>query len=1066
MKTRSVVQQSLFAVLVVALGVAGCRTIEPEPPPDAPRVGSFTASKSRIAAGETVTLSFTSTGATKAEIFDASGRQVELGGTVDQGTATVAPTATEFYVLRVTGVGGRDTAFVQIAVNEPLRDVFLIPVPAHIKSGDQAQLLWGAAGASSVTLTTGSGSPMTLTGTTGAVTVTPDTTEHYVLTATGAPGTPPLTAITDVLVSPVLADASFVSPNGIGAMKTLTFRWRTAGAAHVVITEQTFGQLADITEPSSVVMGSVDWTVPDKLPGGIDVTDGLPLRFTVKWRTLNATKVSVLSGGLPVWASLAGEQNRVNEGQVSLPAPMMLTDFSFVASNDRGASVERSFQVRPVNLPAIATFTLTPTVTTFGDSATARWTTTDAVRVQLRHESGPVIANVTAPSQVASGNLGLLLGSTTVVVLEAVNAAGDTVTLSRPFTFAGPVTLTPNPVVRTTPVTMAWTLADAGIIDVVGLPTPAGAPIAGSVNFLDLAAMGANATELRVQDPADGAERIPLPAGFGFPLLGRVQKDLWASVNGFVAFAKPAGLSANADLTAAGTTPSMLAPFWDDLTMGANSKILVGSSVSTTNERFVVVQWNKVQIAGDANSELTFQVQLYETGQVTFVYGTMTGTLTSATIGVKDTQWPAAQQYAYNSMSTTPSSGLELNYFTGGPGDGTLTFNAGASQRIVFYGRTATGLMTTGADLRTFAAGDVVVNEAMPVPEASATAGQWLELRNNQPTTIDLGGLWVLSPTSADGGFMIPPGTVVDAGALVVLGDSTDQQQNGGATVNLAWADVPLAVPGSVKVTLTAADGGITTVGAMGWDAGSAVQAQSVRAAPRNVLVASGSTFSCPRALMFGQNGAQGSPGLENELCGYSVASIPGNFVVAPAGSEILTTISADEGYGNLTLPQAFTFFGTAATTGSLSTNGFITLGSSLSSASLSNPTLPSTTTPNGVIGPFWDDLVRGASGTQSMWRLTDRTIISWQGYYVYSVTSAADTNLNFQVHLLDTGVIEFHYDTMSTTLTTQSVLDRVTGNSASVWLERQDGVIAVSPSANQANSVVPNSGIRFTPIP
>ncbi|MBL8914657.1 MAG: hypothetical protein JNM17_28390, partial [Archangium sp.] len=340
-----------IAVLATLLTFVGCRTIEPSPPPDAPKVGSFTASKSRIASGEQVTLSFTTTNASKVEITDDRGRQLELSGTIESGSATVAPTATAFYVLRATGAGGRDTAFVQIAVNEPLRDLFLIAVPGSIESGQQAQLLWGAAGASQVTLTAGSGMAMPLMGTTGAVTVTPATSERYTLTAQGAPGTPPLTALADVQVRPVLIDATLISLDGVGPGKTLTFRWRTAGAQRVIVTEQTFGQLTAVTDAASVVMGTFDFVVPAQLPSGIDVADGLPLRFTVtasadgfnqsqvltavvgdqpvielfnapaaassgttftvNWRTLNATEIAISAGGLPVWGTLPAELARV-----------------------------------------------------------------------------------------------------------------------------------------------------------------------------------------------------------------------------------------------------------------------------------------------------------------------------------------------------------------------------------------------------------------------------------------------------------------------------------------------------------------------------------------------------------------------------------------------------------------------------------------------------------------------------------------------------------------------------------------------------------------------------------
>ena len=95
-----------------------------------------------------MTLTFTTTAATKVELTDDAGNAIQLEGAVDSGTAKVAPTRTAFYVLRATGAGGRDTAFVQIAVNEPLKDLFLIAIPAAIDSGEQAPAAVGRARAS------------------------------------------------------------------------------------------------------------------------------------------------------------------------------------------------------------------------------------------------------------------------------------------------------------------------------------------------------------------------------------------------------------------------------------------------------------------------------------------------------------------------------------------------------------------------------------------------------------------------------------------------------------------------------------------------------------------------------------------------------------------------------------------------------------------------------------------------------------------------------------------------------------------------------------------------------
>ncbi len=1102
------IARSVVACAAFALALAGCRTIEPAPPPDAPRIESFTVSTSRISPGESVTLSFTTVKTTRVEVLDDAGNEVQLGGTIEAGTATVAPTRTTFYVLRATGVGGRDTAFVQIAVNEALRDVFLIPVPASIRAGEQAQLLWGAAGASSVTLT-GSGAPVTLQGTTGSVTVTPEVSQRYTLTATGAQGTPPLTALADVRVQPVLAAAALDTPDGVGPMKTLTLSWRTLGADRVILSEQTFGRLTTITEPSSVAMGTFDYVLPEKLPSGIDVTDGLPLRFsvvaaagtdftgarvletsvgvapvievfnaptagttggsfTLNWRTLNATAVEVRVGALPIWASLPGDVTRATRGQVTLPTPAAQTEYTFVALNDR-ANESRTFTVRPVAPPTITTFTLTPTVNMLGQAANAAWSTANATSVQLVLDNGAALATVTVPSQVATGSLGLQLATSQQVTLVARNAAGDSASLTRAFTFAGPVTVTPSPVLRGTPVTLSWVLAPAGVFEVVGLPTPAQTPIAASVAFVDLSTR-ATAAEVLMQDPQDGLEPLRLPTDFQFPLLGTVRRDLWVSVNGFIAFSAAGAPSLNVDLTGSTTAPTLLAPFWDDLTLGTNSKILVDTITAASGERIVVVQWHRLTIAGDGNSELTFQAHLYATGQVGFIYKTVNGMVNSATIGVRDAERQVVQQYAFNSMMTVPSADLELNYFSGGAGDGSVVLASAVAGRLTFFGRTATGLVAASADVRAFGPGDVVVTEAMPRPEASVmSTGQWLELRNALPGTTDFGGLRLRSSTSTpDGGFVIPDGTLVDAGAFLVLGQSVDGQLNGGAPVALEYTDVPLAVPGFARVEVQSqlADAGLTlnTLASLAWDAGTAPVARSV-APISDLLVASGSTFACPRTATFGSAGALGTPGVANEPCApYAISSIPGNFVPAPPGSELTLTGSGDEGYGNLTLPVPFPYYATPTTSLGVSTNGFVNLGAApLAAATFTNPTVPSTAAPNGTVAPFWDDLDRGA-GKNALWRAADRTIISWEAVSFFGQTATTSV-LNFQVHLVDTGVIEFHYGDLSTTSTTSSVIARHAGGEATTWLERQDGTIAVVRSVNQP-TVLPRSGVRFTPIP
>ncbi|MGV3624870.1 MAG: lamin tail domain-containing protein [Archangium sp.] len=1093
--------QTRVAVVIAFLGFAACRVVDPPPPPDAPRITAFTTDKSRIASGESATLTYSTSGASKVVVTDDRGGEVQLSGDASSGTATVAPRNSAFYVLRAVGEGGSDTAFVQIAVNEPLRDVFLLAVPSSIVAGQSAQLLWGAAGASSVTLTPSNGTAQTLTGSTGVVNVTPSRSTEYVLSAQGAPGTPALTALARVAVSPVISAFNFDALNGVKANETINFTWTTAGATRLVLAERTFGTIATITDEASLATGAADFTLPAKLPNGFDISDGLSMhftltayseaqsvsrtidtsvgnrpvfdlltvpeaasvgtQFTIAWRTTNATRVAVLVGGQPLFETLAGDQARVAAGSVKLPAPTAQTDYTIVASNSTGLETRQIRTVRSVNKPTVDTFTITGTVNAGGDNATARWTTTAASRVVLRVEGGGGVYETSSQTTVASGMFVVRPLQTMTFVLEAFNAAGDVDRKTQVVTVSSPaVTISPDPVVRGDQATLTWTLAGLGVTEVVGLASNNIEVVGASSNFIDLSTV-AGVQSVVFADGNDGAEKLPPIPGFELHVLNQTRPDLYVSVNGFISYTPPAALNINANMADGGTAPDLIAPFWDDLTLGTDSEVLYAvQSRAGTNEKFLVVQWNKVQLASDPMSELTFQAHLYETGQISFHYKTVNGAANSATTGIKDATRQVRAQYVFDGTPAPVTADLELNFFSAGTADGTQTFTADRAERITFYGRTAQAVLPASALVRAFGSGDVSVNEAMPLPDPSTGAsGQWVELRNNAAVTVDLGGLQVSSLGSLDGGFVIPNGTLVDAGAFLVVGQSTDMQDNGGAIVHLIGDDLPLAVPDNVKVSL-----GVTTIGSLAWSADAGVQNQSIQPVS-GLLVATGGQVTCSRAVTYGPNGAFGTPGAANESCAaYTVSSIPGAFVPAPASatltlSPVGTTFTAiDEGFANVTLPAPFNYFGTPFTSLTAVTNGFLTFGSPITtSAYFSNPTTPSTTAPNGVVAPFWDDLDERAGAKVAAWNATDRFIISWESYQPLSTPGEA----NVQVHLLNSGVIEFHYGAMTPVTGTDQ--PRYNGNSATVWLEAPNGSYAIPFSINTA-SLSPNSGIRFTP--
>ncbi|MBL8910943.1 MAG: lamin tail domain-containing protein [Archangium sp.] len=1075
------------AVVVLFSALSGCTDVTAPPPPPSARVTAFTSSKAQIAAGESVTLTFRTENATQVELVDDSGQFIELGGEVASGTATVAPARSTFYVLRVVGVGGRDSAFVQIAVDEPLREVFIIAVPEEIESGESAQLLWGAAGATQVTLQTGAAMPTMLSGGTGTVNVTPARSERYVLQATNGVNQPTISALTEVRVRPRLIGVDLQAPNGLEAGEDVTLRWQTLGAQRVVVRELSFGQLLDTTDSARLDDGMLTWTIPTLLPTGLPLQAGVPLRFevtassnagtaintvsgvvgdapliervtapaaatvgqpfTLSWNTIGAAKVGVAIGGELVFETLPGERARAAAGSVSLPSPGAQTDYVVIATNDRGVTARATVTVRPVQLPVITSFTLTPpAINAAGDSTNAQWITQNARRVQIRVANGPtLVVNSATPSM---GSASIRAGSTLPLVLEAYNEAGDLVTATATVRLVGaPIaSVTPTPSLAGSLATLSWTLTGEGVNDVVGLGTPRPTKIANSAAFVDLNQQ-AGAIEVLFADRANGSAEVIPPNGFHPIILGVERPKLWVSVNGFVSFAVPAALSANSDFTATGNTaPSMLAPYWDDLTLGPTSKVLAGLGPDTLDgERRFIIQWDKVLVG---TVELTFQVQLTETGAVSFVYTTLNAqTGSTATIGVKDTAQAFVQQVSFNTASVTDDD--QLDFFQTAPGDGTLDFTPTGSRLLSFVGRTGTGIVAFQVPLVALNVGDLRVSEAMPAPETSVlSTGQWVEVRNTTQVPIDLTGVTLSSTgSSADGGFTFA-GVTVPADGYVVVGQTLNATDNGGSGVTVVATDLPLNdVADTVRLSL-----GDSTIDTLSWARTTA--GRSVQKPGDGVL-----TGTCART--FGTQGAIGTPTQANEPCAtYTVDRIPGAFVnIATGGTDLLPTASDYTGYGVIPLPVPFTYFAQQFSSINVSMVGFFTFGPPLTAAyNTTNDVMATSSAPNGTVAVFWDELVRNTNGHIYLRRDADRTIISWQDFRIYATTSS----MNFQVHLIDTGVIEFHYGTF--TASTPAAELRTRASSATVWLETPSGGGVQSVGVNTADTITQNSGIRFSP--
>lgn len=138
---------------------------------------------------------------------------------------------------------------------------------------------------------------------------------------------------------------------------------------------------------------------------------------------------------------------------------------------------------------------------------------------------------------------------------------------------------------------------------------------------------------------------------FQFPFYGNNYSSLEVVSNGYLRFT-----NFSSTYPTNGTIPSTALPnniicgFWDDLNPGAGGNIYV----LKTNDNFIV-EYNNVPRYNDANSRVTFQIEIQKSGVIYFRYKSMTGTMNSATIGIENSTGTDGLMIAYNQTYVSDS---------------------------------------------------------------------------------------------------------------------------------------------------------------------------------------------------------------------------------------------------------------------------------------------------------------------------------------------------------------------------------------------------------------------------
>ncbi len=1099
---------SLVIAVLGAVVMLGC----PPPPkapdraPPAPQILAFTASTNEVAAGSTVTLQWETRDATSVQLTEANKGLVSgVDAALTAGSVPVVVDQNTLFILTARNDRGvRESAVVQVAVNEGPRGVLFVSTPRQIAAGESSVLAWFAIGAKELEIHDERGNALDLGAQLerGSVKVSPTATTAYRLIVDGDE----YEAQVDVnpRVSLFTATPAAAIPG-----QPLTLRWQTSGASRVMLSSAEDGALASEADPAKVADGSFTLDVPKSLDRAAVLTftlraegalaesfteqkltvsvEGQPKitefqvpeyaregrTFTISWKTSGADSVELLRNGVTFYRSLDLASAAV--GGIEIETPAADETYQLRAIHSRGGEALSAIEnVDPVGAPTVSVFETAPAhIANGGDPITLTWNVPSARNVRIRVKDSFIVTERTGPAA-ESGTIQVYPNEDTEWVLEADNGLGETLSAG-PLSaaVAGPAGLvyTPNRAVPAgTPLTVT-AASFSGAIAITGVPHSNVLHNEAGEAFIDISLTG---DDTFYTGPNFTNKEITLPeifttAIYGVPVSTKI---ITININGWMMFGKPTVSAAGTDLREPLPSPRLdplaLAPFWEDLSTEDNTAIFYQLDWAKGARR-LIVQWNSAKWGGPGGPRLTFQVQIYSTGKVVYAYGSVNNVpLATPSIGVINGDGRAAV-----TAPVRPVDGDTFTFFGTAPLPVTFPAPPGKISPQVNVG--TDGFINVDLAPSIIPAGQFVISEVNANPPASVANGQWIELENKTATPFDLDG-WELdfgggnvhTLSAANGATEIPANGRLVLAQSDVLGNGVSADYVYGQAFSMPAGGGTMAV-GLLGGTYALLDFGSVVPGY-------SVQRGAITSDPSRLVETGVTEMLCTarHANAYGTN-QYGTPGQANSPCpvyryaGSTTITAFEALSSSPTAGKVAFTGSPNESIDEITLPVPVRYGGQPYSKLWVSTNGFISL-DAIACTSSSNCLYGNKTSLNpgavdsGLIAPYWDDLIANAGG--GIW--WDRkvpglapndgyTVVSWEDFK--HDTSSFTGSLNFQVRFYDTGDIEFVFGTMSGSNTT---LPR--GSSATTWLEDPTGLVAfkVNTNSTTAPGIRPMTAYRF----
>jgi len=192
-------------------------------------------------------------------------------------------------------------------------------------------------------------------------------------------------------------------------------------------------------------------------------------------------------------------------------------------------------------------------------------------------------------------------------------------------------------------------------------PSPNYTQLAGTFDWLEISSTGTN-SEVSGDDSVSGL----ISMGFNFPFYGQTFNRLAFSTNGIVTFGGADTAYFNTPIPFTASPNNFIAVFFDDLFVYTDGAIYhhqfpAGEIASADKGSAFVVEWSNVGYCCSSSlGRATFEVILFENGEIKIQHLSVTGPKNSATVGIENSQGTIGLQYNFNGTGEPIGDGIAV----------------------------------------------------------------------------------------------------------------------------------------------------------------------------------------------------------------------------------------------------------------------------------------------------------------------------------------------------------------------------------------------------------------------